>query len=100
MVKGHRRLEVEAQANSVLLNLDQGFHLRCLSMGVAVPGLQVDAEGYTRVGYYVAGMRSAWVQQAKMRRAWPQLETKVVNVADQPCEWSAEIWAKRKDAAS
>lgn len=90
------REHAEAQAKSILLNLNQDFHLDCLSKGVNVPGLQRDTEGYYRVGYYVAGVRSGWVQQAKMRRDWPMLETKVVNVADKPCEWNAEIWAKRK----
>lgn len=90
------RRHAEAQARSILLNLNQEFHLRCLDTGIEVPGLAVDSDGFYRIGYYVAGMQSAWVQQSKMRKAWPNLETKVVNVRDQPCEWVGEIWAKKK----
>lgn len=89
-----------AQVRSLLLNLDQDFHMSCLTKGVIVPDLQVDTEGFTRVGYYVAGVSSAWVQQSKIRRKWPQFDTKVVNVADKPCDWSAELWVKLKETAS
>lgn len=93
MAKDH----AEAQAKSILLNLNREFHLKCLTNGIGVPGLITDDEGFYRVSYHVAGVRSAWVQQAKIRSAWPALDTKVVDVSDKPCEWSAEIWAKRKE---
>lgn len=86
----------QAQAGSTLLNLDRKFHLDCITKGVKVPGVQTDEQGWSRVSYHMAGMRSAWVQQNRIRRGWPTLETECRNVADQPCDWNAEIWVRLK----
>lgn len=80
----------------MLLNLHRRFHLDCVSKGIEVPGLMQDEDGWFRVSYHVAGMGSAWVQQAKTRHEYPNLETQVRNVTNQPCEWNAEIWVRVK----
>lgn len=84
----------EAQARSTLLNLNRKFHLDCIVRGVDIPNLKKDDQGWYRVSYHVAGTGSAWVQQAKVRALYPTLETKVVNVGTEPCEWGAEIWVR------
>ncbi len=83
----------------MLLNLHRRFHLDCVSRGIEVPGLQQDDKGFLRVSYHVAGTGSAWVQQAKLRKEFPNLETKVVDTTKVPgCEWKAEIWVKLRAA--
>lgn len=86
------------QAKSLLSNVSRRFHLECISKGVVVPGLEANERGFYRVSYHHAGVASAWVQQTKIRATWPNLKTHVVDVSQQPCEWNAEIWVKRKDA--
>lgn len=88
--------ETENKAQSMLLNTRRAFHLECITKGVPIPDLTPDDEGYVSVSFHHAGMRSAWVQQAKLRAKYPDVDTKVVNMVDMPCAWSAEIRAKRK----
>lgn len=89
----------EAQARSTLLNLNRKFHLDCVSRGIEIPGVMRDEKGWHRVSFHVAGCRSAWVQQAKIRALYPTLDTKVMDVKDKPCEWNAELWVKLKETA-
>ncbi len=85
------------QAGSTLLNLDRKFHLDCISRGIKVPNVQTDEQGWSRVSYHMAGPDSAWVQQNKIRKDWPDLETQVRDVREQPCDWKAEIWVRLKE---
>jgi hypothetical protein len=87
------REAAEHRARSIVLNLDRKHHLECISKGVAVPGIH-EKEGWQRVSYHVAGMHSAGVQQAKIRKQYPNLSTMVINVKEQPCDWDAEIWVR------
>lgn len=90
----------EAQARSTLLNLDRKFHLDCVSRGIEIPGAMRDDKGWVRVSYHVAGTGSAWVQQAKIRKLYPMLETKVKDTKSQPCDWNAELWVKLRETPS
>lgn len=87
----------EAQARSTLLNLDRKFHLDCVANGINIPGLMQDPQGWYRVSYHMAGTGSAWVQQAKIRKLYPNLDTRVSNVRNLPCDWNAELWVKLKE---
>lgn len=88
--------EVERRARSLILNKDRAWYLSCIAKGLKVPGLK-DVGGWLRVSFHVSGMNAAWVQQNKIRKMYPQLTTKVVNVSDKPCDWAAEIWVKLKE---
>lgn len=90
-----REREANNMARSIVLNTSRGFHCDCISKGVAVPGLTPDSEGYYTVSYHMAGMQAAWVMQSRLRKSYPNLLTRVVNVADTGVEWAAEVRVKR-----
>jgi len=70
----------------------------CISKGVDVNHLVPTVKGWVRVGRYAAGKDSAWVQAAKLKRRWPNLETDVRGVEEQ--EWKAEVWVKRREGTT
>lgn len=87
-------VEAHNMAQSMVLNQNRDFHCDCISNGVHVPGLPKDADGFYPVSFHMSGMDSAWVSQNRLRKKFPELDTKVVAVVDKP--WKAEIRAKRK----
>lgn len=87
--------ELTDQMRSTLLNVNRDFYADCLSKGVSVPLLKMDEAGYYTISYHCAGTASASVQQNKLRKKYPELDTKVVAVVDM--DWKAEIRAKRKE---
>lgn len=91
-----RAKEVANQAASTLLNVKRDFYCKVIEKGVVPPEVPKDDEGYFTVSYHMAGMRSAWVMQSKLRRKYSGLDTKVVNVVDIPCTWNAEVRVKQK----
>ena len=93
-----RATEAHNMAQSMVLNQNRAFHCDCISHGVEVPGLTPDDDGFYPVSYHMAGKRSAWVLQNKLRRKFPLLDTKVVPVVDKP--WTAEIRVKRKERSN
>lgn len=54
-------------------------------------------DNWYRVSRHAAGVDSAYVVQSKMRRRFPQLNTRVVNTtANKSVKWNAEIWVQLK----
>jgi hypothetical protein len=94
-----RAKEVSNQAASTMLNINRQFYCDCISKGVAVPGVPVDEQGYLTISYHMAGTRPAWVMQARLRKRYPMLDTKVVNVTDLPVKHNAEVRVKLREEA-
>lgn len=67
----------EAYHRSCLLNAERERHCAVISAGID-PGIAADKEGWYLVSYHLAGKPSAYVQQAKLRKRWPKLDTWVV----------------------
>lgn len=91
-----RAREVTDQAASALLNTKRDFHCKVIEKGIEPLDVPKDDNGFYTVSYHMAGMGSAWVMQSKLRKKYPGLDTKVVNVVDIPCDWQAEVRVKRK----
>lgn len=82
---------------SLRWNANRKHNLECLSQGIIPPDL-VDTQtgdGFYTVSRHAAGTRAAYVVQAKIRRLYPNLITRVINQVDNSdVEWNAEIRAK------
>lgn len=91
-----RAVEVANMAASTLLNVDRDYNCAIIAKGLEPKDVTKDAQGFYTVSKHMAGMRSAWVMQAKLRKKYEALDTKVVNVTDSPCEWKAEVRVKLK----
>lgn len=89
-----RAREVADQAASTLLNVKRDFYCQVIAKGVEPPDVPRDEAGYYTVSYHMAGMKSAWVMQARLRKAYPGLDTKVEKVLDK--DWKAEVRVKLK----
>jgi hypothetical protein len=89
-----RAREVADQAASTLLNVQRDYHCKVISKGIEPPDVPKDEGGYYTVSFHMAGTRSAWVMQAKLRKRYPELDTKVVAVVDK--DWKAEVRVKMK----
>lgn len=86
----------EAYAKSLLWNVNTLHHAECVSKGIKIDHQTiVTKDGWARIGRYAGSRQSAWSQQTKMRRRFPNLETKVESPPGN--EWKAEIWVKRKE---
>lgn len=92
-----RAKEAANQAASTVLNINRDFNCKAISKGLEPPGVPRYEGGWYAVSFHIAGMRSAWVKQARLRKAYPDLDTKVVRVLDH--EWTAEIRVRRKTEA-
>lgn len=88
--------EVHDQAASTLLNIRRDFNCEAISKGLVPPDVPKDAEGYLTVSFHMAGMRSAWVMQSRLRKRYPELDTRVVAVVDK--NWQAEVRVKKREA--
>ncbi len=87
---------------SLQWNANRKHHLDCLASGIVPPELASTetGDGFYIVSRHAAGTRAAYVVQAKIRKQYPTLVTKVINQVDNnDVEWDAEIRAKRKDGA-
>lgn len=90
-----RAKEVTSQGTSMLLNTNRDKYCEIIAKGVAdFPGIPKDEDDYYTVSYHVAGKRPAWVMQSRLRKKYPQLDTKVVSVVDKT--WTAEVRVKLK----
>lgn len=94
-------MDDEALANyvrSAQLNRDMRRHAECLNKGVrpGTLGLYERQDGWVVIGRFCAGKRSAWVQAHKLRAAYPNLETKVLDTSDKPGDWKAELAVRLK----
>lgn len=79
-------------AKSVAWNVDTPRLIECVSKGIDVGSWCSVRDGWALVSRHAAGKESAWVRANKMRRQWPNLETKVVGTEGK--EWKAEIWVR------
>ncbi len=93
-----RAKEIADQAASTLMNIKRDFNCQVIAAGIEPQDITKDDEGFYTVSYHMAGKRSAWVMQARLRKKYPELDTKVVNVVDMPCDWQAEVRVKLKEA--
>ena len=89
-----RAREVADQAASTLMNVRRDFYCQVIAKGVEPPDVPRDAEGFYTVSYHMAGTKSAWVMQARLRKMYGELDTKVEKVLDK--DWKAEVRVKRK----
>ena len=89
-----RHSEVANQAASTLLNINRDYYCSVISSGISPPDIPKDKEGYFTVSYHFAGVDSAYVTQNRLRKKYPNLDTKVVNVHDLPVKWKAEVRVK------
>ncbi len=83
----------ESYHRSCLLNAQREVHCAAISAGVN-PGIKHDTEGWYPVSFHLAGKQSAWVQQAKLRKRWPNLLTEVRDWVQDNKECAA-IFVKR-----
>lgn len=83
----------EAFAKSLLWNVHTKHWAECVSKGVVVSHQTIVSDGWARIGRYAAGKQSAWVQGTKIKRKFPNLETKVIGTEDN--EWKAELWVRK-----
>lgn len=88
---------------SLQWNARRKYNLDCLSAGIVPPELKrtETGDGFFVVSRHAAGTRAAYVVQAKIRKQYPNLITKVINQVDNTdVEWDAEIRAKLKEGTA
>lgn len=78
MPERNREREIQNYMVSALMNVNRDHVCALVSEGLDPPTVNPDVEGWYAASWHKAGKESAWVQQAKLRKRWPKLDTKVV----------------------